>query len=96
MRADHDTVHTMKAPVTLEHTNIKLAHTHSAAKCSGRPCTIHNRSNHHMRHLPQHWRDDRGIMERTCEHGVGHPDPDEIASDTIHGCDGCCTPHNNT
>jgi hypothetical protein len=45
-------------------------------------------------------------MERICPHGVGHPDPDDLAyrisiakkmgKDTkylgIHGCDGCCTP----
>jgi hypothetical protein len=32
-------------------------------------------------------------MERICPHGVGHPDPDDVfATDTVHGCDGCCTP----
>ena len=39
------------------------------------------------------------IMERLCEHGIGHPDPDDASwrkdntpnnADTIHGCDGCC------
>lgn len=45
-----------------------------------------------------HWRPDRGIMERVCEHGVGHPDPDDVKvqaggwTETIHGCDGCCNP----
>jgi hypothetical protein len=49
---------------------------------------------------PTHWRDDRKLMERICKHGVGHPDPDDLAHkkrigldvDTIsiHGCDGCC------
>lgn len=53
---------------------------------------------------PQHWRADRLLMERICKHGVGHPDPDDIAykriqhgdsvaeSESIHGCDGCCAP----
>lgn len=42
------------------------------------------------------------LVERTCPHGVGHPDPDSLAwmNKTggrknrgwwgIHGCDGCC------
>jgi hypothetical protein len=37
-------------------------------------------------------------MERICEHGIGHPDPDDRRIRTgedmgDHGCDGCCTPH---
>lgn len=43
---------------------------------------------------PQNWRSDRGIMERICEHGVGHPDPDDPKAgnkyEAVHGCDGCC------
>jgi hypothetical protein len=36
-------------------------------------------------------------MERICEHGCGHPDPDDHRiltgeDDGIHGCDGCCAP----
>jgi hypothetical protein len=39
-------------------------------------------------------------MERICSHGVGHPDPDDIAfkfenglddAMGVHGCDGCCS-----
>jgi hypothetical protein len=37
--------------------------------------------------------------ERICEHGVGHPDPDDVGywagrgyDITRHGCDGCCSP----
>lgn len=64
---------------------------HGIEKCNPDPCCIHNPSEHHMRLWPQHWRADRGIMERTCPHGVGHPDPDDISNtDKIHGCDGCC------
>lgn len=40
------------------------------------------------------WRDDTGVMERVCAHGVGHPDPDQPwpAGDWrwVHGCCGCC------
>lgn len=65
-------------------------------------CVIHNPSDHPMRDFPTLWRDDRRIMERICEHGVGHPDPDTLAFiaksrgvgiaeiESVHGCDGCC------
>jgi hypothetical protein len=44
------------------------------------------------------------LAERTCPHGVGHPDPDSIgfarrrgggdfaSVESVHGCDGCCRP----
>ena len=74
---------------------------HDRKDCAGRNCCIHNPSNHHMKDWPTHWREDRGIMERICEHGVGHPDPDDLAFQErisydgscysgVHGCDGCC------
>lgn len=70
---------------------------HPAASCGGPPCCIHNPSDHHMKEWTQRWRDDRGIMERVCSHGVGHPDPDDLRVQTgadsgVHGCDGCCRP----
>jgi hypothetical protein len=57
-----------------------------------------------MREWPMLFRYDRGIMERTCEHGTGHPDPDDAAyrlwfyetydkgdyDPGVHGCDLCC------
>lgn len=68
--------------------------THGPDQCLGERCTVHNRSKHVMRKFPQYFRWDRGIMERTCPHGVGHPDPDspwESGSyEWVHGCDGCC------
>ena len=84
----------------LEHTDPYdrgfLTNVHDADKCAGEFCTIHHRSDHHMRSFPQHWRSDTGVMERTCPHGVGHPDPDLPYSDDawqwVHGCDGCCLP----
>ena len=79
----------------LEHSDITLFNVHSSTQCAGQPCTIHNRTDHHMRSFSQHWRDDRKIMERICPHGIGHPDPDSpLAHDShewIHGCDGCCS-----
>jgi len=49
-----------------------------------------------MADWPQNWRGDRGLMERVCPHGIGHPDPDDFKSndkyESVHGCDGCCQP----
>jgi hypothetical protein len=74
--------------------------THDDTQCSGQFCCIHNPSDHHMRGWPMLWRSDTGVMERTCPHGVGHPDPDDVAHNmrigrgykAVHGCDGCCIP----
>lgn len=77
--------------ITLEHTTKFFRYMHPLSKCEGTPCTIHNRTDHNMRSFPQYWRGDRGFVERTCPHGIGHPDPDELPSvDRTHGCDGCC------
>lgn len=70
--------------------------THGPSQCAGEFCCIHNPSDHHMVTWPQNWRGDRGIMERWCQHGIGHPDPDDFRILThrdsgVHdGCDGCC------
>jgi hypothetical protein len=69
--------------------------THKAADCKGPNCPVHNPSDHHMRSWPLHYREDRGITERICPHGIGHPDPDDINAqgiESVHGCDGCCEP----
>lgn len=73
---------------------------HSGAVCYGEFCSIHNPSMHPLREAPLNWRSDTRVMERICEHGVGHPDPDDANyrmatqgkryEGTIHGCDGCC------
>ena len=80
----------------LENTN-DFIHCHEETVCRGDFCTLHNRSNHPMRSWVQHWRGDRGIMERICpDHGVGHPDPDDFNirtgfKDASHGCCMCCS-----
>lgn len=76
--------------IKLENSNETIYNPHPREQCVSDHCTLHNRSDHHMRAWPQHWRSDRGMMERICPHGVGHPDPDEVHPDTVHGCDGCC------
>ena len=75
-----------------------LANVHDPSQCEGEACCIHNPSDHHMIDWPQHWRGDRGIMERICPHGVGHPDPDDLDfiartrgidaayDEGVHGC----------
>lgn len=72
----------------------KLFDVHEQWQCLGNYCTIHKPSDHLMRGMKQRWRSDRALMERVCEHGVGHPDPDEIGLEEsgrgVHGCDGCC------
>lgn len=77
---------------------VTLTNVHPEAACAGRACVIHNPSDHPLRDRPLLWRADRRLMERTCVHGVGHPDPDDVAyqksignrSVGVHGCDGCC------
>ena len=73
---------------------------HPAEACEGRGCAIHDHpSDHPLVTAPLFWRSDRGILERICTHGVGHPDRDSamflksIGKDfeNIHGCDGCCS-----
>lgn len=91
-------------PALLEHSDVEIM-AHTAAACAGQvACPIHNRSVHSMRAMTQHWRGDRGIIERICEHGTGHPDPDQYAfwvygmgeehadAEMVHGCcaERCC------
>ena len=77
--------------ITLEHSSQELVNAHSLEDCEEDVCPIHKLTDHPMRIFPQHWRDDRRIMERICSHGVGHPDPDDVLNeDRVHGCDGCC------
>lgn len=78
--------------------------THAEDACVGEFCCIHNPSDHALKDAPLNWRGDRGLMERICEHGVGHPDPDDLAYKErvmskedfemrafgTHGCCLCC------
>lgn len=70
-------------PVTGEEyttgTGQRLANVHHPTQCAGRHCAIHNPSEHVMDLFPTHWRGDHGLMERICPHGIGHPDPDDLA-----------------
>lgn len=73
---------------------------HARSECTP-PCPFHAPSNHHMRKWPKVVRE-TALVERTCPHGIGHPDPDSLLwMDAngglhnrgwwgVHGCDGCC------
>ena len=78
-----------------------LTNVHDPSACEGRGCAIHNHpSDHPLKDAPLNWRTDRGILERICKHGVGHPDLDAalyLASigkgvENVHGCcaQRCC------
>lgn len=76
-----------------------LTHIHPESACEGRGCAIHNHpSDHLLNNSPLNWREDRGILERICLHGVGHPDFDSAlylesigkGYENAHGCCGCC------
>lgn len=81
-------------------------HTHGPEDCLrvNEHCMIHDPSDHPLKDAPIAWRQDRRLFERTCKHGIGHPDPDDLAFKRevmseaaynghafgLHGCDGCC------
>lgn len=73
---------------------------HNPDRCEGRSCALHNPSEHNMKDMPMILREST-LIERQCEHGVGHPDPDSVLYLNtvnnlrmwdIHGCcsEGCC------
>lgn len=81
--------------------DLGLRGTHSPALCAAlSACVIHRPTDHHMRGWELVWREDRGIFERLCPHGIGHPDPDQFPywdalgaeAEGVHGCDLCCKP----
>lgn len=79
---------------------LPLVNVHDRSECAGRACVIHAPSEHQMRTWPLNWREDLRAMERICPHGIGHPDPDDLAWQVsqgrshagVHSCDGCCAP----
>lgn len=75
-------------------------HPKSVCAPEGYACPFHRPSEHHMRGWPMTIRLDKGaLVERLCEHGCGHPDPDSLkhlvrvtgqTHYALHGCCGCC------
>lgn len=77
----------------------EMKNLHDPRLCAERGCAIHaHPSQHPLMDAPLLWRDDRNILERICQHGVGHPDHDAALYlitqgqdyQLIHGCDMCC------
>lgn len=82
-----------------------ILNVHRKEDCLGEHCCIHNPSDHPLKNSQMNWRSDKRQMERICNHGVGHPDPDDLAYHIlidpeagkwmgVHGCDGCCSKDN--
>jgi hypothetical protein len=78
---------------------LRLTGVHPESSCAEQSaCAMHNPTDHHMRGWEVIWRYDRGILERICQHGIGHPDPDQfpywdangMEAEAVHGCDLCC------
>lgn len=67
---------------------------HSSKECATPYCAIHCFSDHHMVDWLQNWHPSKRMIERVCEHGIGHPDPDDLSFNDknlkLHMCDGCC------
>lgn len=82
VRAEHD-----RLDVYIDGTRQIIGAIHSPDDCQGRSCVIHAPSDHSMRSFPTHFRFDRGLMERICPHGIGHPDPDDLAYKIIDAAD---------
>jgi hypothetical protein len=81
-----------------------LVGVHDERGCEGDHCVVHNPSPHPLSTWSLWWQQDRKMFERICQHGVGHPDPDqyaywaetlpplELRAKFVHDCCGCCTP----
>lgn len=81
------------------YSTVGLTNIHDPQLCEGRGCAVHNHpTDHPLKNAPLNWREDRGILERICEHGVGHPDADSAnylssigrGYENYHACCMCC------
>ena len=78
----------------LENTYISML-AHTQEMCSHEVCSLHKRTEHHMRSFRQIFRYNINVMSRVCTHGAWHPDPDDptLLSGEYNGeheCDACC------
>jgi hypothetical protein len=54
---------------------------HPQRWCKGRPCAVHNPSDHALKDAPMNWDSNNGdgLFLRICHHDVAHPDYDSLA-----------------
>lgn len=85
--------------VEFTHSSGSILRTHEETlDCYDYGCVVHFPSHQRLSEAPYNWREDTGVMERICPHGVGHPDLDSanhylrlgMGYMNVHGCDGCC------
>lgn len=77
---------------------LRLSNVHPKEACEGRLCVVHNPTTGYTKDWPLTWREDRGIFERHCKHGVGHPAVEQLTYwnsigeswQSVHGCCGEC------
>lgn len=75
-----------------------LVDIHSINLCASYACSIHHPSQHLMVGMLQVYDFDKKLMQRVCNHGVKHPDPDDRALH-LRSKDGfdlshtCCSKH---
>lgn len=61
-----------------------LSGVHRRNTCIGPNCCIHNPSTHPMRSWKMHFNHSTMVMERVCEHGFVHVDPDDPKAKNYH------------
>jgi len=73
-----------------------LYNVHEGSACIGQGCAFHHPSDHPLKTAPIRWA--QGIVMRTCEHGVAHPDVDHLSwrqrtAQTVPALHYCCATH---
>jgi len=76
----------------------QVINTHEGSECFGQWCAIHHQMSGPWGQWPRYWRDDRGILERICPCGIGHPVAEMYDWAIAHGqgyelVHGCCGEH---
>jgi hypothetical protein len=76
----------------------QVIETHDRGVCLGQWCCIHSPMPGPWAAWPRYWRGDRGIMERICPCGVGHPVAEMyeyavVMNRTENLVHGCCRIH---
>lgn len=77
----------------LENSNITVLRVHSLRDChwvkSNLPCPVHAPTDHPLRGWEQTWSQFMGFGRVCPEHGLVHPDPDDLGIVWTEGCCDC-------